>query len=115
MSKVAVVTGCSSGIGLALCYSLDKQVDSKGKKLWRVFATALTLEMIQNLKEDGFDTVQLDVTQQDSVDAAFAHILTMVKTIDLVICNAGMYSIKHVISSHSELWDSPSVSIYGDK
>lgn len=71
------------------------QVDSKGKKLWRVFASARKLESLLKLKEDGIETVQLDVTKQESVDAAIAAVLKAAHTIDLVICNAGKASLNH--------------------
>ena len=43
--------------------------------LYRVFASARSLQSIAALKEDGIETVQLDVTKEDSIAAAVAHVI----------------------------------------
>lgn len=96
MAKVALITGCYSGIGLALCYSLDKQTDKSGKKVWRVFASARDINSIRNLADDGLEVIQLDVTQKASVENAIAQVIAKANTIDLVICNAGKVSLLFV-------------------
>ena len=46
-----------------------------GEPLYRVFASARSLKSIAALKEDGIETVELDVTKADSISSAVAHII----------------------------------------
>ena len=72
--KIAVITGASSGIGLALA----KKYRSEG---WKVYGLCRT-----RVPDDGIITVKCDVTDENSVTEAFAKI----EKIDVLICNAGM-------------------------
>ena len=40
-----------------------------------MFASARSLKSIAKLKDDGIETVQLDVTQAESIAAAVAHVV----------------------------------------
>ena len=74
--KVALITGCSSGIGLLTAVELA----SRG---YRVAATMRNLERRQRLDEavtkanvgDRVNVRQLDVTKQESINAAVAYLL----------------------------------------
>jgi NADP-dependent 3-hydroxy acid dehydrogenase YdfG len=57
--KTVIVTGASSGIGQAIASHLDR-------KVWRVFATMRR----PDLERDGLDALKLDVTSDESVEAA---------------------------------------------
>jgi NAD(P)-dependent dehydrogenase (short-subunit alcohol dehydrogenase family) len=82
-APVVVVTGCSEGgIGYALCEAFT----SRG---CRVFATARRPESMEGLKEQGIETVRLDVTSSKSIKDAVDHILTQAGRIDIVVNNAG--------------------------
>lgn len=67
-NKSVLVTGCSSGIGLATAELLR----SKG---WEVFPTARKPEDLESLRQAGFDAVELDVTSSELVSAAVETVL----------------------------------------
>jgi len=82
-NKSVLVTGCSSGIGLATADLLR----SKG---WRVFPTARRAEDLEALRQVGFEAVELDVTSSESIAAAVEAVLE--KTggmLGAVVNNAG--------------------------
>jgi NAD(P)-dependent dehydrogenase (short-subunit alcohol dehydrogenase family) len=87
MSSVAVVTGGSSGIGLATTRALA----AAG---WNVVATARSPETAESLRgiADELSGVQLrtlDVTSDESVESCISSILTDLGSIDLLVNNAG--------------------------
>lgn len=67
-NKSVLVTGCSSGIGLATAELLR----SKG---WTVFPTARKVEDLDRLEAAGFTAIQLDVTSSVSVAATIEQVL----------------------------------------
>lgn len=82
--QVVVITGCSSGLGRSMALEFDAQKD------FRVFATARNLDSIRELPA-GIERVQLDVTDQKSIDAAFKKILKETDDrIDILVNNAGV-------------------------
>ncbi len=60
--KSVLVTGCSSGIGLATAELLRKSE-------WTVFPTARKVEDLDMLESKGFTAIQLDVTSSTSIMA----------------------------------------------
>ena len=87
MPSVAVVTGASSGIGLATTRALA----AAG---WSVIATARRPETAGPLREladelPGVELRTLDVTSDESVDSCIDSILTDRGGIDLLVNNAG--------------------------
>lgn len=84
--RVVLVTGCSSGIGRALATefaSYNSQQD------FRVFATARNTESLRDLP-NSIDRVQLDVTSEESTQAAVKSIIDQVGRIDVLVNNAGV-------------------------
>ncbi|MBY0446763.1 MAG: SDR family NAD(P)-dependent oxidoreductase, partial [Burkholderiales bacterium] len=80
---VILMSGCSSGIGYVTAHGLK----AKG---WRVFATARAPADVAQLKNEGFEALQLDVADSESIKACVAALLT--KTggrIDALFNNAG--------------------------
>ncbi|AZN36217.1 SDR family NAD(P)-dependent oxidoreductase [Iodobacter ciconiae] len=80
---VILITGCSSGIGYVTAHGLK----AKG---WRVFATARATKDVEQLKNEGFETLLLDVADSVSIQNAVAALLK--KTggrIDALFNNAG--------------------------
>lgn len=67
--RSVLITGCSSGIGLASA----REMKARG---WRVFATARKPEDIARLeREEGVDGLYLDYTEPDSIAAAAGQVL----------------------------------------
>lgn len=58
--KDVLITGCSSGIGLAAAHRLREAG-------WRVLPTARKPEDIERLREAGFDPIRMDLADADSV------------------------------------------------
>jgi NAD(P)-dependent dehydrogenase (short-subunit alcohol dehydrogenase family) len=67
-NRSVLVTGCSSGIGLATAELLR----SRG---WRVFPTARKAKDILMLRNARFQALKLDVTSTDSIDHAIRTVL----------------------------------------
>lgn len=79
---VVLITGCSSGIG----QELARQFASAGH---RVFASARKPETMDDLKQEGLDTLALDVTDQQSIERAVAQVIDEAGRLDLLVNNAG--------------------------
>jgi NAD(P)-dependent dehydrogenase (short-subunit alcohol dehydrogenase family) len=83
LEKNALVTGCSSGIGLATAHVLR----DRG---WRVIPTARKDEDLARLKADGFEPVRIDVADEASVKEAADRALELFGgRIGAVVNNAG--------------------------
>ncbi|MCF7864564.1 MAG: SDR family NAD(P)-dependent oxidoreductase [Kiritimatiellales bacterium] len=81
--KTVLVTGCSSGIGLATAELLR----SNG---WTVFPTARKPADLESLRQSGFDAVELDVTSSESIAAAVATVLAKTGSqLGALVNNAG--------------------------
>ena len=68
MKKTILITGCSSGIG----YETAIYLHDHG---YEVFASARKEEDVKRLRDRGLNTLQLDVTDTDSIDRALASVL----------------------------------------
>ena len=79
---VALITGCSSGIGDATARALL----ASG---YTVYATARRAESLAELAKLGCHTLTLDVTDEASLRVAVDAILAVEGTIDVLINNAG--------------------------
>jgi NAD(P)-dependent dehydrogenase (short-subunit alcohol dehydrogenase family) len=87
-SRVAVVTGSSSGIGLATSLALAKN----GYLTYATMRNLAKHHILQSVvSKEGLPirTVQLDVTDEDSIKEAIQLILSQAGRIDLLINNAG--------------------------
>jgi short-subunit dehydrogenase len=81
--KNVLVTGCSSGIGLATARLLKE-------KGWRVAPTARKLADLERLRAEGFEPVSLDVTDSASIaDAAEAVLRRFDGKLGAIVNNAG--------------------------
>ncbi len=81
-SKVVLITGCSSGIGKALC----EEFHQKG---CRVVATARRLETLDELKSQGMEVEQLDVNNNEEINRVVETVIEREGKIDILINNAG--------------------------
>ena len=91
--KVVLITGCSSGIGLALAKEFLKYPNQ-----YIVFVTARKPSDLSSLQQLGLYPIKLDVTSLSDISAALQTILTTSATllklpygrIDILINNAGI-------------------------
>ncbi len=82
-TKTVLVTGCSSGIGLATARLLRE-------KGWQVAPTARKAEDLDMLRAEGFDPVALDVTNSASIaDAANEVLRRFDGQLGAIVNNAG--------------------------
>jgi 1-acylglycerone phosphate reductase len=82
-SKSVLITGCSSGIG----HALAREFKSQGL---RVFATARKTESIADLAALGIETLPLEATSSESIEALKAEIVSRTGgKLDFLVNNAG--------------------------
>ncbi|CAG5086602.1 SDR family oxidoreductase [Parvicella tangerina] len=81
MSRVALITGGTSGIGRAICNVLH----SKGVKVYGTGRRANNGEVL-----DGYRLVKCDVTKDASVKDAVDYVLEQEGKIDILVNNAGI-------------------------
>lgn len=81
-SENVLISGCSSGIGreTALAFLEDG---------WEVYATGPELDALDGLAERGCATLELNVTDTESVNEAVDHVLDERGRVDCLINNAG--------------------------
>jgi NAD(P)-dependent dehydrogenase (short-subunit alcohol dehydrogenase family) len=82
ISKAALITGCSTGIGRATAELLA----AKG---WRVYATARKLSSIEDLGARGCRVLALDVCDDSSIRAAVTAVEQAEGAVGVLINNAG--------------------------
>ncbi len=68
INKTILISGCSSGIGLCCARQLKQQG-------YQVFASARKQEDVILLQQQGFNAVQLDLADSDSIKHAVAQVL----------------------------------------
>ena len=88
--KTILITGCSSGIGVALAREFRKRGH-------RVYATARRGEALRALEPDGIHGLSLDVNDDASIEAALEVVKREVGQLDLLINNAGFSQVGAVI------------------
>lgn len=81
-AQVALITGCSSGIGRELALQLVQQG-------WQVYAGARRLESLAALAGPRLLPVELDVNSPEQVAQCLARIETEAGRLDLLVNNAG--------------------------
>jgi NAD(P)-dependent dehydrogenase (short-subunit alcohol dehydrogenase family) len=81
-SKAVLITGCSTGIGRATALRL-----ARGG--WKVYATARRPETLADLAGAGCQTLALDVTDEQSMRDAVAHVEAADGAVGVLINNAG--------------------------
>jgi NAD(P)-dependent dehydrogenase (short-subunit alcohol dehydrogenase family) len=90
-AKVALITGCSSGIGHATAARLADDG-------WTVYATARNPDKLDDLRDKGCKTIALDVEDDDSMKAAVAEVEQAEGQVGALINNAG-YSQSGAVES----------------
>ncbi|HXP28227.1 MAG TPA: SDR family NAD(P)-dependent oxidoreductase [Solirubrobacteraceae bacterium] len=82
VSKAVLITGCSTGIGRASALRLVRAG-------WKVYATARRPETLGELADAGCQTLALDVTDEQSMQNAVAHVEAAEGAVGVLINNAG--------------------------
>ena len=82
VSRPVLITGCSSGIGRAAAFAFLRAG-------FPTFATARNLKDIEDLKEAGCETLQLDVTDEESMRAGVAAVEARFGAVAILVNNAG--------------------------
>ena len=82
VSRAALITGCSSGIGRATAEHLA----GRG---WTVYASARRPESIADLEQAGCRLLALDVTDEDSMAAAVRQVEEAEGSVGVLVNNAG--------------------------
>ena len=81
--RSVLITGCSSGIGLATAHHLR----TRG---WRVLATARQEKDLTRLQQDGFEAIRMDLADERSVAAGAEDVLARLQgQLGAVVNNAG--------------------------
>jgi NAD(P)-dependent dehydrogenase (short-subunit alcohol dehydrogenase family) len=91
ISKAALITGCSSGIGRETA----RHLANKG---WTVYATARRPEALAELAEAGCRTLACDVTDEASMRAAVETVIEADGAVGVLVNNAG-YSQSGAVES----------------
>ena len=81
-TKIALATGGSSGIGEATALALTQTG-------YTVYTGARRVERMQRLKEHGIRPLELDVTDEESMQSAVSKIVASERRIDVLVNNAG--------------------------
>ncbi|KAJ7938472.1 NAD(P)-binding protein [Mycena leptocephala] len=107
--KTVLITGCSAG---GIGYELAKEYHSKGL---RVIATARRLDALIDLAALGLETLQLDVTKIESVQAGRVHVESLTGgTLDILVNNAGQsYSVPATDINIDEVKGMFEVNLFG--
>jgi NAD(P)-dependent dehydrogenase (short-subunit alcohol dehydrogenase family) len=91
ISKAALITGCSSGIG----HETARHLAAKG---WTVYATARRPETLADLAEAGCKTLACDVTDEASMRACVDAVVEAEGAVGVLVNNAG-YSQSGAVES----------------
>lgn len=82
--KSILITGCSSGIGLCVA----KGLRDRG---YRVFASARRTEDVERLRQDGLESLQLDLNSSESISDAVDKVLSITGGKLFSLFNNGAY------------------------
>lgn len=94
MKKAILITGCSTGIG----YCVAKALHEKG---YRVFATARKQESVDALLAEGLESLQLDLTDSESIQNAFDEIMRRTEGKLYALFNNGAYGLPGAVEDLS--------------
>ncbi len=84
--KTILITGCSSGIGHCVAHGLKQRG-------YRVIATARRDESVGQLKKEGFECLQLDLSDSQSIQQAFQQVLQITDGQLYALFNNGAFGL----------------------
>ncbi len=94
MKKAILITGCSTGIG----HCVAKALHEKG---YRVFATARKQESVDALLAEGLESLQLDLTDSESIKQAFDEVMRRTDGELYALFNNGAYGLPGAVEDLS--------------
>lgn len=94
MKKAILITGCSTGIG----YCTAKALHEQG---YRVFATARKQESVDALLAEGLESLQLDLTDSESIQQAFDEVMRRTDGELYALFNNGAYGLPGAVEDLS--------------
>ena len=94
--KIAVVTGGTSGIGLGVA----KMLISKGHYVFATYVGEAPKEKLEN-----FEAIPTDQSKRNDVYNFISLVKNKVKSIDCIVCNAGLTIRKSFTETLDEDWD----------
>ncbi len=92
--KTILITGCSSGIGYCVAAGLKQRG-------YRVIATARRAESVEQLKAEGFESLQLDLAQSESVQQAFEQVMQLTDGKLYALFNNGAFGLPGAVEDLS--------------
>ena len=92
--KSVLITGCSSGIGHCVAAGLKQRG-------YRVFATARRAESVEMLLEEGFESLQLDLSDSESIHQAFRQIMQQTDGQLYALFNNGAFGLPGAVEDLS--------------
>ncbi|WP_246987406.1 SDR family oxidoreductase [Halorientalis marina] len=81
-AKTVLITGSSSGIGRATAKAFHEED-------WTVYATARDTDDVADLAEEGCETAELDVTEDDQIESVVDRVVDEQGSIECLVNNAG--------------------------
>ena len=104
MNRVAVVTGAGSGIGLGVAQQLAS--DGHHVAMLDLDGAAVEAEAARiQTKTTRALAVEVDVSDRDGVDAAFARVRAELGPVEILVTSAGIESFDAVLDITPEKWD----------
>jgi short-subunit dehydrogenase len=95
--EVVLITGCGSGIGKALAQAFHRRGH-------RVCATARRLHTMQDLAEQGIQTLALDVTQASDIQRVLDELRQQGHTVGTLVNNAGYGAMGPLLDVSDSEW-----------
>ena len=92
--KTILITGCSSGIGYCVASGLQKRG-------YRVFATARRAESVKQLNDEGFESLQLDLDDSQSIKQAVDEVLRRTDGRLYAVFNNGAFGLPGAVEDLS--------------
>ncbi|KAJ9611667.1 NADPH-dependent 1-acyl dihydroxyacetone phosphate reductase [Cladophialophora chaetospira] len=108
--RTVLITGCSDGgLGAALAVAFQKH------RSYRVFATARNTDKMAHLTSLGIETLELDVTSEESIKACVDKVSSLTGgTLDVLVNNAGAaYNIPILDASLPEIRKQFDLNVFG--
>lgn len=100
-SKIAIVTGASSGLGAAIAESLIQE----NTTVFGIGRNSGALQKMKSILGEQFKPVILDLTQREEVRSWFRKTFSENFTPDILINNAGSGVFTRIDEMEDKIWD----------